>query len=695
MAFPTFQSLKASLEAYNLKTVSTSNGSSVSIPVAKIENPDDPKNPYVLTIDIVSMDRLSEEVSQSTKVIQSNEAVWQKNASSIASLLESMSVVKDDVVKSTEATTEMAAEVKSVSEDVKTSTEAVSKLSTEMGNVWTAVQTSTSELTAVKADVAETKTAAVQSAALTTDLKTEQAALKASVDLYKPSVDWNRSVAVTSGNAYGAVKFRSSNFSQIPEIEFSDKDTMTDLTYMFYNCNKLENIDFKQLKRMFPAMADGTANCYFMFYSIVGPLTSVEIDTDLPCNCRNMFDSCSSLTNIHWSVPLTGNMNSMFSNVGSISSYSGFTDLVIDYDISGSATNMFSGCTSIKSVTINCDLTGSINGMFSGCTSIESIELNHDISGSATTMFSGCTSIKSVTINHDLTGILNTMFLNCTTLSSVSINHDISGSISGMFANCTALTSVTIDHDFSNNSAVYQALFNGCSKLTSVTVNYPLTGNLLYFFQYTPALSNIVFNKAPVGRISQLLGFANGLVNVVLSDIFPNDDTITCTADNLFYSCPNLVSVVIDRNFTSLVSDMFWNCAKLSTVTIKTDLTPSTWGNGLFRGDPVLTTATIDSPLQNSAIGYGFFNGISSLTTINVLQTVYQFPNVAGCTKLSKASMETIFSHLADLTGYKSSVLYLSKTAVIANYGSSYTTDSTWLAHIADATSKNWTVSVS
>jgi hypothetical protein len=102
-------------------------------------------------------------------------------------------------------------------------------------------------------------------------------------DKYLPSLEWSKKVAINAGNTYGKVCFKGSLFTEIPDIEFSDKDTMYDFSYMFNDCAYLKIIDYSRLLKMFPNIGSKEANVGDLF----GHSNNIEL---YKVNCKLIFN---------------------------------------------------------------------------------------------------------------------------------------------------------------------------------------------------------------------------------------------------------------------------------------------------------------------------------------------------------------------------------------------------------------------
>ena len=155
----------------------------------------------------------------------------------------------------------------------------------------------------------------------------------------------------------------------------------------------------------------------------------------------NMFDGCSSLTNLdlsRWNVSGVTIMDNMFTNCSSLTTVGDLSRW--NLRLLGSATNMFSGCSSLTSLNLSgWDLSscGYLSNMFSGCSSLTSLDLSgwtivspDEPYAITDRMFDGCSELTTVNGLSDLvtSGItsMSKMFNECPKLTANCSNWDVS-----------------------------------------------------------------------------------------------------------------------------------------------------------------------------------------------------------------------------------------------------------------------------
>lgn len=218
--------------------------------------------------------------------------------------------------------------------------------------------------------------------------------------------------------------FGFTNLTDIEGISYLNTSNATIMSYMFYDCSGLTNLDVSGFS---------TSNVTDMgsMFSGCSSLTSLDVsgfNTSKVTAMNGLFNSCSSLTSLDVSGFNTSNVTGMSS--------------------------MFSWCSSLESLDVsgfNTSNVTNMNSMFYVCSSLT----NLDVSGFNTSnvidlsyMFNGCSSLTSLDVS----------------------SFKASPYINGMFGGCSGLTNLIIGSQFTSDESTYMdALFANCIKLCKVT----------------------------------------------------------------------------------------------------------------------------------------------------------------------------------------------------------------------------------
>ena len=210
------------------------------------------------------------------------------------------------------------------------------------------------------------------------------------------------------------------------------------------------------------------------------------------------------------------------------------------------ASGAFDECTRLTSITLpNGLLTMGIDGdnpgyVFNKCTALSGeIVIPDTVTEIGKASFSGCTAIQSVVTSVPV--ISEQLFKGCTSLSTLTLNSGVTTIDKQAFMNDTALTAVTIPDSV---ESIGVSAFNACG-LENIDTN----------------------NVVEIGADA----FAN---NTNLSSVTIHD-CISSIVSETFYNCPNLESVTIlgDDEVVSLEnSNAFGECDNLYEIIVSDDL---------------------------------------------------------------------------------------------------------------------------
>ncbi len=208
-----------------------------------------------------------------------------------------------------------------------------------------------------------------------------------------------------------------------------DVANIKNMSYMFYQCEKMKSIDFKDTD------TSQTRYTYRMFVSC-SALESLDLsgfDTSLVMNMMEMFMKCKSLKSItfgdNFKTNNVENMFQMFAECNSLESLDlrGFQTNNVE-----TMYNMFKDCYGLKTLDLRSfnteNLTRTAN-MFYGCKNLESIQLGGMNTSKVTDMsqmFYGCKSLQSI----DLSGFdtskaeeMSYMFSGCHSIKHLDLSN--------------------------------------------------------------------------------------------------------------------------------------------------------------------------------------------------------------------------------------------------------------------------------
>ena len=215
----------------------------------------------------------------------------------------------------------------------------------------------------------------------------------------------------------------------------------------------------------------------------------------------------------------------------------------------------FSDNTNITSITIPNSVTSIGDYCFSGCTGLTSIEIPNNVTSIGVQAFMGCTSLTSINIPSGVT-TLQGVFYGCTSLTSINIPSGVTN-ISFICSDCGNLESATIPNDI---TTIGEQAFANCKKLKRVNSN--VDGECIIPSGVTS------INISAFSRCEHL-------TSVVIPDSVTTLGQTATWTTGPFNWCTGLLTVIIGTGITSIGSQTFFNCIRLTSITIKATTPPT------------------------------------------------------------------------------------------------------------------------
>ena len=292
-----------------------------------------------------------------------------------------------------------------------------------------------------------------------------------------------------------------SNLTTIQGIENLNTDEVTDMSYMFCNCEGLTSLTLSSFN------TDKVENMSYMFYNCqsLESLILSSFNTANVTDMSSMFRDCSSLTSLELSSFNTANVTDM-----------------------GYMFYKCSGLTSLDLSNFDTSNVTDMRSMFSSCSGLSSLDLsNFDTSNvkNMSYMFSGCSGLESLNLS--------------------SFNTDKVKNMSYMFNGCSGLTSLDLSSFKTANVTYMSYMFYNCSRLTSLDLsnfNTSNVTNMSYMFKYCKKLKSLdlsSFNTANVEKMDNMFNGCSGLKTIYVSDDFTTSDGTS--GSDMFKGCTNLV----------------------------------------------------------------------------------------------------------------------------------------------------------
>ena len=361
-------------------------------------------------------------------------------------------------------------------------------------------------------------------------------------------------------------KYKCNDSKEI-KVKFKFNKIITNMSYMFYGCFSLKQIDLS------------------------------SFNTNKVTNMKVMFNDCLSLENI--------NLSSF--NTISVNNLSG----------------MFNKCSSLKSLDLSSFNTINVNnmsGMFNKCLSLENINLSsfntnnvYDMS----LMFNGCSSLKSLDLSSfDTNKVINmkAMFQNCSSLKNIdllSLNTKNVNNMSLLFYGCSSLENIDLSSFDTNKVNNMKAMLQNCSSLKNIDLssfNTTKVTDMSYMFNYCSSLKIIdltSFNTNKVNNMKAMFNKCSSLESIDLSSFNTNNVN---DMSGMFNECNSLKSLDLSSfniNNVNNMSFMFNGCFSLKSLNLSSFNTNNVnnlkliFENCFLKAENIIITNEKDKIIEN------------------------------------------------------------------------------------------------
>lgn len=335
---------------------------------------------------------------------------------------------------------------------------------------------------------------------------------------------------------------------------------------------------------------------------------------------------------------------------------------------------LFAGATDMTRVDFPVEATSTRTGAFKGCTSIEYVGFatqesfdnigweDNDAnpfyaSGKAVPLvnsaplesltlsanvtpgkYQNAKWLKSVTFNAGVTAIGAQAFMGCSNLTTVTINGAVITTIGNQaFRECQKLGDLGLPASL---TSIGEEAFRNCEKFTTVTIpaNCTTLGNGA--FVYCTQLKTVTINSAI------------DIPELCFQNCSNLEQVITTTTNNIgnraFENCFNLTEVPVTTGLTTIGSNAFYGCKKLTNLMLSDGGVLATIGENAFKNCTSVTMVSLPATIET--IYDNAFTGCTALADIYCLKATTPVPVIYSSTFGGRAS--SIRLHVTNPSDY-------------------------------------------
>ena len=379
------------------------------------------------------------------------------------------------------------------------------------------------------------------------------------------------------------------------------------------------------------------------------------------------FENCSNLVSIDLSENITEIDHEAFLNCTSLSSIFIPKSLVSAYlrwrglginDYANNNSGIFTGCNSLKNVTFEKGIHKIPDNLFAFCNGIENVDIPDTVTDIGSGAFFKCSQLKRVKISDSVTTINYDTFSRCTNLSDVILSESlveindnafwgcaitelilpeyvekIGG---GAFRDCSELSSVKLSRSLKQLDSY---AFGNCGKLTYIEIPTKITisNDDSFYNGWTTA-----YNKH--GAFAECNNLKKAVIQdgatVIVNNLFANTSleevvipsSLREIEKKAFYNCAKLSNITLPDGLISICDNAFEKCTNLENIIIPSSVTDMY--AEIFKDCTSLRSAVLPEGRIN--INYGTFYNCSSLESIKLPSSVQYIRGEAfyGCKSL-------------------------------------------------------------
>ena len=420
------------------------------------------------------------------------------------------------------------------------------------------------------------------------------------------------------------------------DVYYSDFETQE----FFYETIPWRNEWTKITEIVFLDEITPISTCYWFinFQNLVRIINIEKLNTSQVTNMRQMFQACSSLTELDLSSFDTRNVTSMHGMFGDCSS-------LVRLNLNGFCTSnvtdmgwMFGACSALSDLDVTGFDTSNVNNMwqmFILCSNITQLDVTHFNTENVTNMqqmFDGCSGLTVLDVTHFNTGNvtnMRNMFYGCSGLTELDVTHFNTGNVTdmgGMFCGCSGLTELDVTHYNTSNVTDMRSMFSGCSGLTEIDVTHFDTSNVTdmrSMFSGCSGLSELDVTHFNTGNVTNMNYMFSGCSGLTKLDLSHFDTSNVTKMSQMFYGCSGLTELDISHFNTENVDNMKWmfmNCSNLTSLDVSHFNTSKVSDmSNMFSSCSNLTALDVSHFNTNNVQNmFGMFYCCSGLTALDV-----------------------------------------------------------------------------
>ena len=379
-------------------------------------------------------------------------------------------------------------------------------------------------------------------------------------------------------SSIGDYAFR--NCTEISNITIGENTTIIG-SGAFYNCKSLKSI----------TIPDNVTTIGRSAFRGCTELEGLTIGYGVTSIGDYAFSDCSCLSEIIYNAKVITSNSHPFVNIGTSDSAIALT---ISSGVEKIPAGLFYGCTGISAANIPDSVTTIGEEAFYGCTGLKSVTIGKNVDSIGDYAFSDCSCLSEIiynakvitsnshpfvnigtsdsaialTISSGVEKIPAGLFYGCTGISAANIPDSVTTIGEEAFYGCTGLKSVTIGK---NVDSIGAFAFENCAALKTITIGSNVNNIGNFAFGGCTGLTEIIYNaKSVVGITSSSHIFSQaGKATEGVSVIF--SDNVEIIPAYLFYDSsssrvPNLKSITIGKNVSSIGSLAFYGCTRLTEI---------------------------------------------------------------------------------------------------------------------------------